>query len=121
VIGSTFLFGVGMLGVAVAPNLGLAFVAALVCGLGAMGFMTSSTALIQILGDPSFRGRVLALQSMVFLGTTPIGGPIVGWIADVAGPRAAVGIGAIACLGAAIWGQRAWRPVAPTPSLAGEA
>jgi hypothetical protein len=85
-----------------------------------MGFMTSSTALIQILGDPTFRGRVLALQSMVFLGTTPIGGPIVGWVADVAGPRAAVGVGALACLAAAFWGQRAWRPT-PARSLAPEA
>jgi MFS family permease len=120
VIGSTFVFGAGMLAVAAAPNLALALVAALVSGLGAMGFMTSSTALIQILGDPTFRGRVLALQSMVFLGTTPIGGPIVGWVADVAGPRAAVGVGALACLAAAFWGQRAWRPT-PARSLAPEA
>jgi MFS family permease len=111
VVGSALLFGVGMLAIAVAPNLWIALPLALVTGLGAIGFMTSSTALIQLFGDPLFRGRVLALQSMVFLGTTPLGGPLVGWIADVMGPRAAVLVGGLACLAAAAWGRHAWRQV----------
>jgi hypothetical protein len=50
------------------------------------------------------RGRVLALQAMVFLGSTPIGGPILGWVCDVFGARAGILVGAAAALGAASWG-----------------
>ena len=50
---------------------------------------------------------MLAIQSMVFLGSTPIGGPIVGWVADVAGPRIAIVIGAVGCFAAAAYGARA--------------
>ena len=44
------------------------------------------------------RGRVMALYSVVFLGSTPIGGPIVGWLAEVAGPRAGLVLGGLAAL-----------------------
>ena len=50
------------------------------------------------------RGRVLALQAMVFLGSTPIGGPIVGWICEQYGARYGVAVGAVAALGAGLWG-----------------
>ncbi len=50
------------------------------------------------------RGRVLALQAMVFLGSTPIGGPLVGWVAEHLGARYAVGLGAVACVAAGAWG-----------------
>jgi len=61
---------------------------------------------VQMRAAPEYRGRVLALQAMVFLGSTPIGGPVVGWISDTAGPRAGIAVGGIACLGAAAYGQR---------------
>ena len=66
--------------------------------------MTASTAIVQLRSDPSMRGRVLALQAMVFLGSTPIGGPIVGWIAEQFGARWSVGVGAVGALGAGLWG-----------------
>ncbi|HEX2577371.1 MAG TPA: MFS transporter [Aquihabitans sp.] len=100
-------FGVTMLLLAAAPGLGSAFVVAVLLGLASIGFMTSSTAIVQVLAGPEYRGRVLAIQGMVFLGSTPIGGPLVGWVADVAGPRAAVAVGGIACLVAAAYGARA--------------
>jgi MFS family permease len=109
VVGSAALFGLGLTALAGAPNLFIAFPLALLTGFGAIGFMISSTAIIQMFGDPGYRGRVLALQSMVFLGTTPFGGPLVGWIADVLGPRAGVLVGGLACLAAAAWGGHAWR------------
>lgn len=118
VLWSAVLFGVGMTALALVPNLVLAFPMALLTGLGAIGFMTSSTAIIQMFGDPGYRGRVLALQSMVFLGTTPLGGPLVGWVADIFGPRAAVLLGGLACLGAAAWGRYFWKP--PKEALAAE-
>jgi len=55
------------------------------------------------------RGRVMALFTVVFLGSTPIGGPIVGWIAQVAGPRVALGVGALATLLAGIVAVAIWR------------
>jgi MFS family permease len=109
VIGSVVLFGVGMLGMAAAPRLWLVYPAAFAVGVGSIGFMTSSTALVQLLADPAYRGRVLALQSMVFLGTTPIGGPFIGWVSDSLGPRVGILLGAVACFAAAFWGHMIWK------------
>ena len=50
------------------------------------------------------RGRVLALQAIVFLGSTPIGGPVLGWVCDQFGARAGFIVGGVAALGAAAWG-----------------
>jgi MFS family permease len=108
----TLLFSVLSLGslvgalalLAVAPNQGIAFVVGPLIGIASIAFMTSSTALVQTEAAPEMRGRVLALQAMVFLGSTPIGGPIVGWIAEHLGARYALGLGALACLGAGVWG-----------------
>ncbi len=72
--------------------------------------MTTSTAIVQLRAAPEYRGRVLALQAMVFLGSTPIGGPIVGWISDTAGPRVGIALGGVACLVAAAWGHRVLDP-----------
>ena len=71
-----------------------------------MAFMTTSTAMVQLLAGAEYRGRVLAIQAMVFLGSTPIGGPTIGWISQTLGPRAGIAIGAIACLAAAGYGAR---------------
>jgi MFS family permease len=61
------------------------------------------------------RGRVLALQAMLFLGSTPVGGPIVGWVADEFGARYSIGLGALAALGAGLWGLAALRRAAVEP------
>ena len=99
-------FGVALLAMAAAPSLLFMVPAAVLVGLSSITFMTSSTAIVQVLAAPAYRGRVLAIQAMVFLGSTPIGGPIVGWVADVAGPRASLTVGAIGCLVAAVYGAR---------------
>jgi len=99
-------FGVTMLLLAAAPSLWFGFPAALLLGLASITFMTSCTAIVQVLAGPTYRGRVLAIQSMVFLGSTPIGGPIIGWVADELGPRASLTLGAVACLVAAAYGWR---------------
>lgn len=100
-------FGLTMLLLAASPSLGFAFPAAILLGLASIVFMTSSTAIVQVLAGPEYRGRVLAIQGMVFLGSTPIGGPLVGWASDVGGPRAGVALGGIACLVAAAYGAKA--------------
>jgi len=64
-------------------------------GLGSIAFLTASTAIVQIRSDPMMRGRVLALQAMVFLGSTPIGGPVLGLICDQFGARAGFVVGGV--------------------------
>jgi MFS family permease len=81
-------------------------------GLAALTMMTAANATIQITTEPAMRGRVMALYMMVFMGATPIGAPIVGWIGGTFGARWAIGIGSIAslliALGAAAWSIRHW-------------
>jgi MFS family permease len=101
---SAAAFGVGMVLLAASPTLAIAFPVAIVLGVASIAFMTTSTAIVQLLAGPAFRGRVLAIQAMVFLGSTPIGGPLVGWITDGAGPRAGVLVGGLACFAAAAYG-----------------
>jgi MFS family permease len=97
-------FGLAMGLLAVTPNQPLAFAAGLLVGLASIAFMTASTAIVQITAAPSMRGRVLALQAMVFLGSTPIGGPIVGTISQRFGARYSILIGAVAALAAGLFG-----------------
>ncbi len=114
---SAAVFGVGMVVLALAPALPVAYLGVVIVGLGSIGFMTSSTATIQLRAEPAYRGRVLALQAMVFLGSTPVGGPFVGWVADRFGPRAAVMVGAGACFVAATWAQLTWKHPSPLPVI----
>lgn len=98
-------FGLAMAALSLAPSLPFAFVAGAFVGLASISFMTSSTAIIQLTSTPSMRGRVLALQSMVFLGSTPIGGPIVGAISQHFGARYSIALGAVAAFGAGVFGM----------------
>jgi len=97
-------FGAAMVLIGLAPTTTIAFLVAPLLGVASIAFMTASTALVQTEAEPSMRGRVLALQAMVFLGSTPIGGPIIGWVTQHYGARYALGVGAAACLGAGAWG-----------------
>jgi len=97
-------FGVSMAMLAVSPNQTVAFIVGPLIGIASIAFMTASTALVQTEADPAMRGRVLALQGMVFLGSTPIGAPLVGWVAEHLGARYAIALGAIACVAAGLWG-----------------
>jgi MFS family permease len=104
VVAAALLFGVSMLLLSIMPTLATVFPAALLMGCASMVFMTQSTAIVQVRSDPAMRGRVLALQAIVFLGSTPIGGPILGWICDAWGARAGLALGGLSCLAAAAWG-----------------
>ena len=109
VAASAVAFGVAMALLAIAPNQGIAFVVGPLIGISSIAFMTSATAIVQMEAVPEMRGRVLALQAMVFLGSTPIGGPIVGWVAEEFGARWSIALGAAACLLAGLWGLLAVR------------
>ncbi len=113
-------FGAALALIALSPNQAVAFPIGLLVGLGSISFLTASTAIVQIRSDPAMRGRVLALQSMVFLGSTPIGGPIVGWICQEFGARYGLGVGAAAGLGAGLWGLAVARRTNDSPAADGE-
>jgi MFS family permease len=114
VAASAVAFGIALTCLTFAPNVPSAFLAGFLMGLASISFMTASTAMVQLRAAPAMRGRVLALQTMVFLGSTPIGGPIVGFIADHFGARYSIAVGAVATLGAGVFGwvraQREPRP-----------
>ncbi|UDY34228.1 MFS transporter [Dermatobacter hominis] len=98
-------FGVSLALLAIVPNLGVALPVGLLLGVCSITFLTMSTAIVQLRSAPEMRGRVLALQAMLFLGSTPIGGPIVGWVAQEFGARWSLVLGAVACLAAGAWGM----------------
>jgi MFS family permease len=86
---------------AAAPTFGLEALALIPVGAASVTFAAGVNSSLQIAVEPEMRGRVMALYSVVFLGSTPIGGPLSGWLAEVAGPRAGLALGAVACLAAA--------------------
>jgi MFS family permease len=102
-------YGVTMAAMAVAPNVAVAVGLGVVLGMASITFLVASTSIVQMRAAPEMRGRVLALQAMMFLGSTPVGGPVVGWVADTFGARYSVGLGAAAALGAGAWGLAAVR------------
>ncbi|MDO8186968.1 MFS transporter [Conexibacter sp. JD483] len=103
------LFGVVMVLAALAPSLPLALVALALVGWAMVQFMSTGNATLQLEADPAMRGRVMSLWFVAFQGSTPIGGPLVGWAMGWLGARAGLGIGAIGCLLAALLGLAAWR------------
>jgi len=98
------IFGLGCALAAIMPNYWLFGLALVVIGVAAQTFTTSTNSLIQLSTEPAMRGRVMAILLAIALGGTPIGAPIVGWVADKFGPRWAMGIGAGAGVSAAMVG-----------------
>lgn len=96
------IFGLGCTLAALAPNYWLFAAALIVIGVAALTIMNTSNALMQLSTEPAMRGRVMALRLGVALGGTPIGAPIVGWVADHLGPRWALGVAAAAGFAAAL-------------------
>jgi MFS family permease len=109
-------FGVAELLVAVAPTVELQLLALVPLGAVSVTFAAGINSSLQLAVEPSMRGRVMALYSIVFLGSTPIGAPLVGWIAELAGPRAGLVLGAAAALLAAAGGALAYSRLRPAPA-----
>lgn len=103
------LLGVSMLVLAVVPNVWFAAAVAVAVGAASVAYMTATTAIAQIRTDQRMIGRVLAIQTVLLIGTTPIGGPILGLISDAIGARAPVVIGGVGAIGAAVFGLIAAR------------
>jgi len=91
-------FGAATTLLALAPSLALAAACGLLVGMTSIVMLSGTNAVLQLTASPEMRGRVLALFTVVFLGSTPIGGPIAGWVAEHIGVRAALGMGASSAL-----------------------
>ena len=99
-------FGFGCLAAASMPNVIGFGIALVVTGIAAQTITTSTNSLVQLSTEPALRGRVIAILLATLLGSTPIGAPVVGWVADTFGPRWAMGVAAAAGLGSALIGLR---------------
>ncbi|MHB1511372.1 MAG: MFS transporter [Acidimicrobiales bacterium] len=95
---------------AVSPVLSIELVGLAIVGYASVSFLAIGNTTLQLEADPSMRGRVMSLWAVAFLGTTPIGGPLLGWIIAVSSGRVGLGVGAVSCAVAAAIGAGAlWR------------
>ena len=103
-LGGAAVFGTGFALAAVMPTYWLFGLALVVVGVAAQTFTTTATSVAQLWTEPAMRGRVMAIFLAVALGGTPLGAPLVGWVADRFGPRWALGVGAASGFAAALVG-----------------
>jgi MFS family permease len=94
---SVSAFGLAVLASALAGNLGVEYVALFFVGFGSVSFLAMGNSTLQLAASPEMRGRVMAFWAIAFMGTTPIGGPFIGWLAAHFGARNAALAGALAC------------------------
>ncbi|HEX2784710.1 MAG TPA: MFS transporter [Ilumatobacteraceae bacterium] len=103
-VNSTWFFGaavvLGLSGFAVAwaPSIWVAYLVSVPLGAGGAAFIAALNAITQQESPPDMRGRLLALGAVAFLGTTPIGAPITGWIADHVSAEWSLGYGSVITL-----------------------
>jgi MFS family permease len=98
------IFAVVLTLAVLAPDEALALVALLLVGAASVTFLSIGNSTLQLRAAPTMRGRVMALWAVAFLGSTPVGGPVAGFVAEHLGGRAGLGLGAIACGIAAVGG-----------------
>jgi MFS family permease len=97
-------FAVSMMLAALAPSLALEFGAIAIVGWASVTFSSTVNSTLQLNSTQSMRGRVMALWSVAFQGTTPVGGPLIGLLIDHTSPRVGLAAGAASCLVAALGG-----------------
>ena len=95
------LFGVAIGAAALAPVLAVELVALAAVGWASVTFIATGNTTLQLQSEPTMRGRVMSLWAVAFQGTTPIGGPLIGWVVAMASARIGLGVGAFSCLVAA--------------------
>jgi MFS family permease len=122
-VGAALVFGVLSLLAAGAPTLALEVAALAPLGAATVTLGASVNSSLQLASEPSMRGRVMALYSIVFLGSTPIGGPLSGWLSQAVDPRAALVMAGVAALIGGLLARVAFDRVAgissdPEPTLA---
>jgi MFS family permease len=102
-------FGGALLALSAVPTLAVAVPVVFAVGVTSILYFTATTAIVQVEADPAMHGRILALQSVLLVGTAPIGGPLDGALADLFGARVPLVVGGIASIAAAAWGYSALR------------
>ena len=101
---SSVLFGVLVLATALAPSATAALLLLVAVGAASVSLMARGNATLQLTSAPEMRGRVMALWLVAFMGTTPLGGPVAGWVSSTFGARWGLVLGATACFAAAAVG-----------------
>lgn len=108
-VGTASIFGLVVLLAAASPTLVVEEIMLLLVGACSVTFLALGNSTLQLESDPQMRGRVMSLWSVAFLGSTPIGGPLVGFVGGSAGARYALGLGGAAALAASAFGWWALR------------
>ena len=90
---AALIFGAGCVAAAIAPGYWVFGAMLIIVGVASQTFNTTANGVVQLSTDPLVRGRVMAIYMAIFMGGTPIGAPIVGWVADAYGPRWALAVG----------------------------
>jgi MFS family permease len=95
-------FGAMIVSVALMPTKTLAILLLVPMGAASISFISTNNATLQLRADPTMRGRVMSLNAIAFLGSTPIGAPLLGYISDETSPRVALIVGGVATVLASI-------------------
>jgi MFS family permease len=95
-------FGGMILAVALMPTTTAAIILLVPMGAGSIAFIATNNATLQLRADPAMRGRVMSLNAIAFLGSTPIGAPLLGYISDISSPRVSLMVGGVATLVASV-------------------
>ncbi|HMA27487.1 MAG: MFS transporter, partial [Solirubrobacterales bacterium] len=114
-VSAALVFGVLSLLAAGAPSLALEVVTLAPLGAATVTLAASVNSSLQLASEPSMRGRVMALYSIVFLGSTPIGGPLAGWLSQAVDPRAALVMAGVAAIVGGLLARIAFDRVARIP------
>jgi MFS family permease len=114
-------FAVAMGLATIAPDITVELLALGLVGGASIAFMSTGNSTLQLSAAPGMRGRVMSLWFVAFQGSTPVGGPVVGAVMALLGPRAGLGLGAMTVLLVALGGLIAQRrlPSSPPPRLGG--
>lgn len=92
-VGSAATFGLLIIAAAASPSLPILVVLLVPIGAATITFIATANTTLQLTSTDEMRGRVMALHGLVFLGSTPIGAPVIGWISQTWGARIGMGIG----------------------------
>jgi MFS family permease len=117
VVSAALLFGLAVLAAAFMPSLLLTALFLVLVGISSINFSSLGNSMIQLESSPQMRGRVMSFWSIAFLGSTTIGGPVVGWFAEVAGARWGLALGGFAALIATALGAVTLRNVQPANTV----
>lgn len=110
-ITAAFVFGLAITFATLAPVEAVEIIALAVVGFFSVSFLAMANSTLQLETEAQMRGRVMALWSVAFLGSTPVGGPVIGAITSTAGARVGLGVGALSCFVAAGFGWVAMRAI----------